>query len=258
MSVEDVVAARPVSRKSSGRSFGGSFDRLFYPGMAWLFVVVAVVGFGPRSTAILGGAMANPPLIVHMHAAVMASWVLLLAAQASLSVAGRIDLHRKLGLAALALAPAVLVMLAAVTVARQTAAAGTPAHEIVNNILFLQIRSILLFPLFFIWAMATRASDPQTHKRMILLATLMLLDAAIARMSWLPFNAFPTSYLAVHVYLVLLLVPAMVYDLVRLGRVHRAYVWGLAIVVPWVVATELVWGTSWWMAWGPRLVGVAG
>jgi hypothetical protein len=230
-------------------------DRHFHAGMAWLFVVIAVVGFAPRSLAILGGTMVNPPLVVHLHAAVMVSWTLLLALQAMLSLVGRMDLHRRAGLASLVIAPAVLLMLITVTIVRQNDAAGTPAAPIVNNILFLQLRSILLFPTFFVWALATRRTDPQTHKRMILLATLMLLDAAIARMGWLPFNTFPNDYLAVHVYLLLLLVPALLYDLLTLGRIHRAWIAGLALVLPWVIATQFVWGSDWWRSFGPRLVG---
>jgi hypothetical protein len=230
-------------------------DRMAYALFAWMLVIVAFVGFGPRSLAIIGGTMVSPPLVVHMHAAAMLAWTLLVAAQASLSLGGRMDLHRKLGLLSLAIGPAVLVMLTLVTAVRQQDSAGTPAAPLVNNILFLQIRAILLFPTFFIWALATRQSDPRTHKRMILLATLMLLDAAIARMSWLPFNRFPLDYLAVHVYLLLLTVPAMIYDYVRFGRVHRAWLWGLGLTLPWVVAAEFVWDSAWWLEFGPRLVG---
>jgi len=231
-----------------------ALDR-FYAGIAWLFVLVALVGFAPRSVAIVSGKMAVPPLVVHLHAAVMASWVTLLAIQATLSLTGRMDLHRKWGLASLVVAPLVLTALIAVTIVRQNDAAGTPGAPIVNNILFLQIRSIVLFPTFFIWAMLTRRTDPQMHKRMMLLATLMLLDAAIARMGWLPFNLFPRSYLAVHLYLLLLLVPPLIYDVERQHRVHRAWVWGLCLMLPWVVATELVWDSPWWREFGPRLVG---
>jgi hypothetical protein len=227
----------------------------FHAVMAWLFVLVAFVGFAPRSIAIVGGSMPMPPLVVHFHAAVMASWTVLLALQASLSLAGRMDLHRRVGMASLVLAPAVLLVLIAVTFVRQNDVAGTPAQPIVNNILFLQVRAILLFPLFFIWAMRTRRSDPGTHKRMMLLATLMLLDAAIARMTWLPFNVFPRDYLAIHLYLLLLLVPALVHDMITLGRVHRAWILGIAIVAPWVVATQFVWDSRWWRDFGPRLVG---
>lgn len=230
-------------------------DRLFYAGMAWLLVLVAVVGFAPRSMAIMGGTMANPPLVVHLHAAVMASWTALLAVQATLSLVGRMDLHRRAGMASLVVAPAVLIMLIAVTVVRQNDAAGTPAAPVVNNILFLQIRSILFFPLFFMLAWKARRRDPQTHKRMMLLATLMLIDAAIARMGWLPCNEFPQDYLAVHVYLLLLTVPALLFDLLTLGRIHRAWLIGLALLVPWVILTQFVWGSEWWRAFGPRLVG---
>jgi hypothetical protein len=223
--------------------------------MAWLLVVIAVVGFTPRSLAIINGTMPMPPLVVHLHAAVMASWVSLLAAQATLVLTGRVDLHRRLGLASLVVGPLVLIMLVAITIARQNAAYGTPAGTIVNNILFVQIRSIVLFPLFFIWALRTRHNDPQTHKRMMLLATLMLLDAAIARMSWLPFNQFPRDYLAIHVYLMLLFVPALLHDLIRSLRIHRAWVWGFGLMLPWVVATEFVWGSDWWGKLGPKIVG---
>ena len=235
----------------------GAVEPRFYAGMAWLFVLVAFAGFAPRSVAIVSGTMASPPLVVHLHAAVMSSWCALLAVQATLSLTGRMDLHRKWGMASLGVAPLVLIMLFAVTIVRQNDAFGTPGGPIVNNILFLQIRSIVLFPTFFIWAMLTRRTDPQMHKRMMLLATLMLLDAGIARMNWLPYNAFPKSYLAVHLYLLLLLVPALIYDLIRQHRVHRAWVWGLALTLPWVVATEFVWGTEWWRTFGPKLVGAS-
>jgi hypothetical protein len=256
MQAAEIAPARvPGVASARMKARGISFEGHFHAGMAWLFVIVAVTGFAPRSFAIVTGKMAIPPLVVHLHAAVMASWVVLLAIQATLSLTGRMDLHRRWGRAALVVAPLVLIMLIVVTVVRQNDAAGTPGAPVVNNILFLQIRSILLFPTFCIWGLLTRRTDPQTHKRMMLLATLMLLDAAIARMGWLPYNEFPRGYSAVHAYLLLLLVPALLYDLLRLGRIHRAWVWGLALVLPWVIATEFVWGSPWWRGFGPKLVG---
>ncbi|HEY4213407.1 MAG TPA: hypothetical protein VGM84_18160 [Steroidobacteraceae bacterium] len=250
MSEQDLVLPAPAARPTIQLS-----ERRFHAGMAWLFVIVAIVGFGPRSVAIVRGLMPLPPLVVHLHAAVMASWVSLLAVQATLSLTGRMDLHRRAGMASLVVGPLVLIMLIAVTVVRQNNAFGTPGGPVVNNILFLQIRSIVLFPTFFIWALRTRRTDPQTHKRMILLATLMLLDAAIARMGFLPYNEFPKSYFSIHMYLLLLLVPALLYDVIRTGRIHRAWVWGLALTLPWVIATEFVWGSHWWREFGPKLVG---
>ena len=113
-----------------------SSDRLFHAGVAWLLVAIAVVGFAPRSLAIIHGTMPMPPLVVHLHAAVMASWVSLLAVQASLSLAGRMDLHRRLGLASLVVGPLVMIMLVTITIARQNAAAGTPAAPIAEGALY--------------------------------------------------------------------------------------------------------------------------
>jgi hypothetical protein len=90
---------------------------------------------------------------------------------------------------------------------------------------------------------------------MVLLATLQLIDAAIARMSWLPFNTFPLDYLAVHVYLLLLAAPALVYDFVRLGHIHRAWLWGYGLMLPWVIAAQFIWNSPWWLEFGPKLVG---
>ena len=118
-----------TSASGSVASTGVSFlERHFHAGMAWLFVIVAVAGFAPRSLAIVSGMMPSPPLVVHLHAAVMASWVSLLAVQATLSLAGRMDLHRKWGAASLVVAPLVLIMLIAITIVRQNAAAGR-AHR---------------------------------------------------------------------------------------------------------------------------------
>ncbi len=93
------------------------------------------------------------------------------------------------------------------------------------------------------------------HKRLMLLATLNLIDAAIARMAWLPFNQFPASYLAVHGYLFVLMLPALVHDWLRHGSVHRGWRWGLLLMVPWVVAAELAWDAPWWQRLGPLLIG---
>jgi len=109
MSAGEMAPSRAPGFAPAGmKASGVGFERHFHAGMAWLFVIVAITGFAPRSFAIVTGKMAVPPLVVHLHAAVMASWVVLLAIQATLSLRGRMDLHRKWGLASLVVAPLVL------------------------------------------------------------------------------------------------------------------------------------------------------
>lgn len=223
-----------------------------------LFVVTAVIGFAPRSAGILSGAMPMPPLAVHAHAFLMTAWLGLLALQSGLIAAGKPQLHRTLGVASFALAPALLTGLIAVAIVRYHDLTEAGVGAIASNILFLQIRSIVLFPLFFGWAMAVRKTDAETHKRMLILATFVLLDAAVARHVWLPGNDITVSYDPTHIYWLLLLVPALVHDTIRLGRPHRAYLIGLALILPCVIGTHFVWNTPEWHAIAAALMGVSG
>jgi hypothetical protein len=234
-----------------------SDDRPIFLVMAWLLFATAVAGFAPSSAAILSG-RTTVPLVVHVHAACMFSWLLLLVTQASLVATGRLRLHQTLGVASFVVAPAVLAAMITVTIVRYGAMSDAGYGDVASDILLLQIRSIVLFPTFFIWAIATRRTTPDMHKRMMLLATLVLIDAAIARMPWLPWNVTRTSYDIVHGYLLLVLAPALLFDLIRLGRVHRAYVIGLALLLPWMVATSFLWDSPGWLRTAPLLMGRGG
>ena len=55
------------------------------------------------------------PLLVHVHAMIFSSWILLLVAQTSLVAAGRLDLHRRLGAAGFGLACLLVLVGLAVT-----------------------------------------------------------------------------------------------------------------------------------------------
>jgi hypothetical protein len=240
-----------------------------YPFMAALFVVTAVVGFGPTSLALLATVEAGQrpplPLILHVHAACMVAWLLLLLVQTSLVATGRTPLHRTLGFAALVVAPAVVAAMIGVTLStwRTIASLGPSAGPEfmqsiagASNILLEQTRSVVFFALFVGWALVVRRKDPETHKRMMILATLMPLGAAITRIEWLP-TTMPGSYVSQYAYLLLWLAPALIHDIIRRGAVHRAYVIGIALVLPFAVVSQLLWGSDWWVATAPRLMGVA-
>jgi hypothetical protein len=86
------------------------------------------------------------------------------------------------------------------------------------------------------------------------LGTLVPLPAAISRVAWLP-NTVP-SLDSLYVYSLIWLLPVLVYDVLRRGRVHRVYVYGVALNVPFVILTHCLEGSSRWMAAAPRLMGV--
>ena len=58
----------------------------------------AMVGFGPHSVGIVTGKIPVLPAIVHVHAALMASWLMLFLLQGSLMARGRARVHEKMPL----------------------------------------------------------------------------------------------------------------------------------------------------------------
>ena len=192
--------------------------------------------------------------------------------QTTLVATGRRALHRTLGMSALLLAPAIVAGMVLIVSQSWQGVASIPAGvdpQIVRearhgaaNFLVVQIRIVVLFTAFMLWAVATRRTDPDTHKRMMLLATFALMSASVGRMRWLPGYDFPATSFApasfgpAHLYHLGLLAPALAHDILRRGRPHRAYLIGLGLILSTMLATQLLWDYPWWMTAARRLTGV--
>jgi hypothetical protein len=248
MSVNAAIDRAPVDTRVA--------DRRFYFGFTSVVALVAIVGFAPNSIGILGGTIPTPPLIVHLHAAAMAAWLLLLVAQAGLVAAGRRDLHMVIGLASLGLAPAIVVLATAVTIVRYYDLVELGLGALAANILFMQIRVIVMFPIFIIWALAARVRDPETHKRAMILASILPIGAALGRMTWIPGNDLMGTFDVSAILELVLLAPALVYDALRHGRVHRTYWIGLMLTLPWLIGAHFIWHSPAWHRVANTLLGV--
>jgi drug/metabolite transporter superfamily protein YnfA len=112
-----------------------------------------------------------------------------------------------------------------------------------------------MFPMFAIWALAPRVRDPETHKRAMILAALVPIGAAFARMRWIPGNDPMTTYDVTALLELALLAPALLYDKLRNGRVHRAYWIGLALTLPWLIGAHFVWYSPAWRSFAVALMG---
>src|ERR1700719_4551859 len=89
---------------------GRKYDHVFFSGMAVLLLGSVFVGFAP-SYYLAGMFHAPlPSLIVHLHGAAFSCWILLLVTQTSLVSAGRVDIHRRLGIAGFLLACLMVVL----------------------------------------------------------------------------------------------------------------------------------------------------
>ena len=147
---------------TSGSPRTGFVDRWIFAFMAAWFIVIVLTGFIPNSIMMLAlikvGQHPPFPPVAHVHAVLMASFLLLLLTQTLLVATGRTGLHRRLGLVGMVLAPAMVVtgiILAPTTYHTlwQGAHFGPPAArqqmlwitEALENVLLVQIIEGALF-----------------------------------------------------------------------------------------------------------------
>jgi hypothetical protein len=113
----------------------------------------------------------------------------------------------------------------------------------------------VLFPIFLAIALAARRTDAALHKRMMFLAVAIALPAAFDRIAWLP-TSLPGSPLTIDLYPLLAITPMFAWDLVRTGRVHKAYVIWALISLPAAVLVHVLWDSEWWHSTARQLLGV--
>jgi hypothetical protein len=256
----------------SGTPRAHSVDRWIFVAMAAWLILIVLTGFVPDAIGMVAAAKAGmrPPLpaVMHVHAVLMGSFMLLLLTQSVLMATGRSELHKRVGMAAFALVPVLVVvgLLLAPTIYHQvwTFAQTGPAEVrpqmrgrllALDNILLMQVRIGILFPLFMGIALAARGRNVGLHKRMMFLATAVPLPAAIDRMQWLP-NTLPATPVGTDLWVVFALSPLFVWDAVRNRRVHEAYVIWLAIYVPVALAAYGIWDRPWWHSTAHWIMGV--
>ena len=157
------------------------FENLFFSGMAVAILVSVFVGFA-KSYYLAGVFQAPlPNLLIHIHGAVFSSWILLLIVQTSLVTAGRVDVHRRLGLLGFALACLVVILGVLVATDAQVRHAAPGEAGVENRAFYaVALSDMLMFSTLIYFAFRNRF-NPAAHKRLILIATLAILDAAFDR-----------------------------------------------------------------------------
>ena len=225
-------------------------ERLFYTGMAVAFVITVFAGFS-RTFYLRPYFDARPliPLLI-FHGIVFTSWLALLIIQTTLVASNRTRIHRRLGIAGGALA--VLMIIIGTSTAIIRAKLAPAPLEGVSPLVFLTIPlgDMLVFAILVGAAFYFRRRV-DVHKRLMLLATIAILPAAVAR---LPF-AFIQQYgpLAFFGLTDLFIVPCLIYDCVTRGRPHRATVLGGALVVISHPLRLVIGNTHGWLAFATWL-----
>ena len=239
--------ATATASKLALRSTAGTYDHVFFSAMAILMAITVFVGFAPsyylrafgdRPMVTRFGGLPFTPLF-HLHGVLFTAFVVLFIVQTTLVASHRVAVHRRLGIAGGLLA--VVMTLVGTATGITAVARGSVPPELKPVILAGSLFEMLLFAIFVgaaLWLRANKAA----HKRLMLLAYISIISAAVVRLPGVQSDLFGDDVA------LLFLLAGIVYDLVTQRRVHPAYVVGGALLVASVPLQQMVSRTETWRA----------
>ncbi len=219
MSAQSVIGISPAT--SSARRHPA-----FFPAMSAVLIVLVFLGFAP--TYYLRPVIAGPiPAYLHVHGAAMTAWFLLLLVQAALIATRRRAVHRRLGIAGAFIAAVIVVLNPLVVV-------WSVPHLMVENnstelTALIVVADLLLVGIFAVLVgLAIRwRRYPETHSRMLVLASLAVSGPALGRLS---LNLAGTPLPGVIALMVLPLL-VVVHDRLLMKWVHPVSAWGATAII---------------------------
>lgn len=221
-----------MAKASAARAKQRGSERAFFVSMAAAVLIVALIGFGPRSYFLpFTGVVTERPLswTVLLHITLFSSWLLLLIGQVGLGSTRRTKLHINVGRVALVLAPAMVV--SAVSLVLGLIATDPSMPTGARASFLISLVDLITFGLLVWLGMSTRR-DSASHKRFMLLATISLLGAtAVARMPLPDLGLGLGGYSNALIISELLLVPLVLWDLASRRTLHAATVTGSLAVL---------------------------
>lgn len=222
-------------------------ERVFFTGMALLVLLCTFIGFAP--SYYLRGIVPAPhpyePLnaLVHAHGIVFSAWVLLFLAQTTLVAAGRIDLHRRLGLLGFGLIALMIPLGLLVGIYGIGRPLTAPPDIDPRSWAALPLLDVPVFGTLIIAGLVTRRR-PAVHKRLMLLAMINMLDPTLGR----AFNMAGLPAVGVASIIVAFVLALAAWDWRTMGRVLPVTLVAGGLVILRQLLVPLVWTTPAWMS----------
>jgi len=215
----------------------------FYRHFAIALSLFVIIGFS--RTYYLRFLSDLPPLetLVHLHGLVFSAWLLVFIAQTRLVAARRVDLHMKLGIAAMVLAVVIVVVSFATTAVKATIPRVHPSGLTPSQFTIVGIASLLLFVVFLALGVAFRRRAAY-HKRFMVLSMIAVISPAASRIVTQLGLREHWTYL-VPIIPALFVAWCLAYDWRRQHTVHPVYaIGGAALIAAWPL--RLMVGRSEW------------
>jgi uncharacterized membrane protein YozB (DUF420 family) len=208
-------------------------DRNAYLVFIALVWVGVLSGFGIESFQHVSKHGLDYPLIVHFHAVVFVSFLVLFTTQAVLIRTGREDLHKRLGMAGAALVAVMLVLGPATAITSD--AVDYAKHGVTPEFLAVQFIDMTFFGTMVGAALLLR-HRPAAHKRLMLMALLYISNAGFSRylnaIAAAPIkDPFWNDMVGIYLGGDVLMLGLGAYDLITRRRLHPAYLIALASAI---------------------------
>jgi hypothetical protein len=189
-------------------------------------------------------------LLVQTHGALFTAWVLLFIVQTALVARHKVAIHRRIGIAGAVLAASMAVV-GTVTALEMAARGAAPAG--IDPLSFVMIPlSDMFFFAAFVAAAVTMRANREAHKRLMLLAYVSIIVAAVARLP----GVLPLGPLAFFGFAFVFILVGIIYDWFSRHRVHPVYVWGGAVLFLSVPLRLVISQTDAWKSLARSLVGL--
>jgi hypothetical protein len=233
------------------------WDRYAFAAFVALIWVVILMGFVPQVVRKFQEHTFLYPVAVHIHAAVYLSWLILLTVQTTLIGRGNVAAHRRLGTFGAGLVVLVVLTGLAATYVVENMMLGTPRSDpaFISTLLVDVLNFASLATAGLLWR-----RDAAAHKRLMLLATMSLLQAGFIRWWGAALLAayghgFLGGWMADFLGVSLLVLALGFYDLVTRRRLHPAYVLGAAWLLSWQIIAKWLYVSRWWKDASLHLLG---
>ena len=238
--------------------------RWFYVWMAGVCVLIAFGGFIPTYWAKLATGTFKGAPIHHIHGMLFFTWTLFFLAQTTLVATGRTANHRNWGMAGISLATAMgfTVVIAAIHSIKVAETIGM--GDVARRFTVVSLSGLVMFAILLASAIANH-HRAEVHKRLMLLAMIPLVHAAMARVFMLAFappgaKGPPPVFVSIPpgLFVDLLIVAAMIHDWRTRGRPHRVYVIGGGLLLAVQLLSVPISTTAAWMAIAKWVEALAG
>jgi hypothetical protein len=248
VATSQAVAVR-LEKKTSAPKFKTFLRHYFYFCMSLVMAAMIVSGFS--KTVDVGLFHANPPrpLLLWFHGAAFSTWVVLFITQSALVRVHKVSVHKLLGWFGAGLAAAMVVLGCTTTVVMTRFDTFVLHQKNPRAFVSIPFLDMLVFGTCMALAIYWR-KRPEYHRRLVFVATCMLMDAGIGRFD------FVFSHNLFYPGLDLLIVAGMLRDWYVEGRVNKVYLYALPAMIPLQALAVYVWRVdpAWWQAITQRIL----